>query len=106
MYLDNVVRAILNFLKSLENKSIKFVGIFAIIQTPIPPKSPLMQFPYPRRAFIKRPIYRRCHGQRAANDSTHTGQETRECFASFFPVDYFHGRDVVAEEDAGDAAPG
>ena len=64
-----------------------------------------MQFLYPRCTLVECSVYSCCNGQCATNDGAHAGQEAGECFAAFFAIDYFHGGDVVAEEDAWDAAP-
>lgn len=64
-----------------------------------------MQFLDSTRAFVYTPIYRRCDGEGATDDGAYACQETGKGLGAFFPVDYFNGGDVVAEEDAWYAAP-
>ena len=91
------------------------------------PASPLMQLFDPRRPLVHAPVDGRRHGQRAADDGAHAGQEADEGLGALFAVDHFHGGDVlvgtsetpakpekrelgnktyVGEEHARDAAPG
>lgn len=67
--------------------------------------SPLMEFLDSGGALVDASVDGRSDGQCAANDGADTGEEACECFRPFFAVDDFHRGNVVAEEDAGDAAP-
>ncbi len=57
-----------------------------------------MQFLNPTRALVNTPIYSCSYGQCTADDGAYACKETCECFGAFFSVDYFHWRDIVAEE--------
>ena len=63
-----------------------------------------MQFLNPTRTFIDTAINRCRDRQCAADDGTHPGQKPGKGFRTFFSIDDFHRRDIVAEEYAGNAA--
>ena len=64
-----------------------------------------MQLFYPRRSLVHSPIYRGSGSKGTPYHSANTSQETCERFCTFFPVDDFHRRYVVAEKDAWNTAP-
>lgn len=54
-----------------------------------------MQFLYPRRPFVNASIYRSSDSQSTSNDGAHARQEACKRLRSFFPIDDFHGRNIL-----------
>lgn len=65
-----------------------------------------MQLLHSDGTLVHRPVNGRGNGQSTTDDGTDARQETREALGAGLAVDDLHRRDVVVEEDAGDAVCG
>lgn len=61
-----------------------------------------MKLLHPQRALVQATVDGGCYGQCTSHNGTNAGEETSEGLGTCLPVDDFHGRDVVLEEDAGE----
>ena len=73
----------------------KIIAPVMLYAAPAPAPSPLMQLFDPRRPLVHAAVDGSRHGQRAADDGAHAGQEAEEGLGALFAVDHFHGGDVL-----------
>ncbi len=64
-----------------------------------------MQFLDPTGTLVHPSIDGRGHSKRPTNNSTNPRQKPSKRLRPLFPVDDFHGGDVIAEENARNPAP-